>query len=142
LGIEAATERHLPDALAHDDFLTRMNWGHPAAPEAAAIVSRAFRERIPPVARLLLDGKGETYADLVRTTHERADVERIVAREFANGERLLAMAESERGLLKVPRPVLPSVLRLAGDVLSWYKARTAQEIDAIFGHGGAKAAVE
>ncbi|MHB8586548.1 MAG: hypothetical protein ACYDDF_12040 [Thermoplasmatota archaeon] len=134
-GIEAAIERHLPDALAHDDFLTRMDWKHPSAPEAAALVSLRYRERIPAVSRLLNDGIGTTYEDLIRSTIARKDVETLLANEFATGRKLMEMAETQRGLLRVPRPVMPHVIRLARDMLSWYEARAADEVKKIYGAG-------
>jgi hypothetical protein len=132
ISMEEAIDRHLPEALAQDDFLTRIDWKHPRAPEAAALVTKAFRERVPPIVRLLQDGRGATYEDLVRSTHKRDEVERVLAFEFDTGRRLLAMAEADSALLRIPRAAQPPVLRLARDMLTWYEARASEEVRHIF----------
>lgn len=132
LGVQAAGDAHLAEVLANDDFLARIDPKHPQAATARALVEEAYRVRLGPIAKVLHEGSGATFDELMASAMTRAELERILADEFAVARRLLDLAERSPGLVKAPKALLPKLLAIGRDVLTWYEARTRADLDRVY----------
>lgn len=130
---EAIFDGHLTSYLEHDEAWARANRGHVRFPELEGLVREVYVARVEAVSALLHGGAGEGYHDLLRSAFPRRDLaEQVLEREFLYAERLLAMAEAERGLMHAPPLVGTEVFRVLRDTYAWYRDNVRRSLDEVY----------
>lgn len=113
----------------------RGNTDHPRFHEVESIMGHLFRHRLQAVARVLEEGEGEGWDEVVRSVLERDEVEDLFREQFRGVERIVRITRDHPRLMPTPPGLRGPLFDLVERALDWYELRLARELDRVFGGG-------
>jgi len=131
--MDSWVEKNFEEYLNYNEEYLRANKKHPKIEDLKCSIKKELRSRVELLMKLL-DGEGDTYAELLKSAFpKRSDVETVARNQLDALAELMEFAEKEEGLVKIPRVIKKEVFVVARAGFNYAEKRVNERMDKTYG---------